>query len=130
MKVIRTVTLSRKTLYEELWTLGKTKVAEKYKITAANLEKVCKDYNIPRPSNTYWGKLYAGQDISKFIIPLEESEQDNIEVPCKCIAGHEELERIRREKTVLQDDVECEEQEKEIMANRLSFCQKMKLNEL
>lgn len=121
MKVIRTVTLSRKTLYEELWTLGKTKVAEKYKITAANLEKVCKDYNIPRPSNTYWGKLYAGQDISKFIIPLEESEQDNIEVPCKCIAGHEELERIRREKTVLQDDVECEEQEKEIMANRLSF---------
>ncbi|MQS53465.1 hypothetical protein [Companilactobacillus mishanensis] len=56
-----TTNISRKDLYEDIWSVGLTKTANRLNTTSTKLKKIALDNNIPLPSPTYWGNLYAGK---------------------------------------------------------------------
>jgi hypothetical protein len=45
----KTVTLSRKELYDQVWAEQMTKLAVRYGLSDVGLAKICKKYKIPRP---------------------------------------------------------------------------------
>lgn len=59
----------RQTLYEEVWSLPVTKVAEKYSVSDVMIHKVCKALNVPVPPRGYWAKVEAGHTIEKTPLP-------------------------------------------------------------
>ena len=64
--------ISRKELYEEIWTLSATKVAEKYDLSYTRLLKACRDNDIPIPPSGYFTKLSFGKTMERK--PLSGSE--------------------------------------------------------
>lgn len=72
------VKVSRESLYNELWELGITKVANKYNTSIIELKRICEYYRIPKPDNVYWGKLHSGQDVSTLKPALEDFDEDEI----------------------------------------------------
>ena len=61
--------ISRKELYDQLWSIGQMKTAKELNITLSKLYVVCADYDIPLPPREYW---YGRTE--KF--PLPNPEQD------------------------------------------------------
>lgn len=49
--------IRRDALYEEIWSLSATKVAEKYDLSYARLLKACRENDIPIPPPGYYTKL-------------------------------------------------------------------------
>ncbi|MDW0113610.1 hypothetical protein QT711_10460 [Sporosarcina saromensis] len=56
------LSISRKDLYDEVWSVGMTKAAKKLDIPYHNLKKACVDYGIPLPTQSYWSQLYMGNE--------------------------------------------------------------------
>ena len=56
-------TIDRKTLYEEIWSLSATKVAEKYDLSYTRLLKACRENDIPIPPPGYSTKLACGKTV-------------------------------------------------------------------
>lgn len=48
--------ISRKQLYEEVWSQPMQRLAEKYDISDVGLAKACKRAGIPLPGRGYWAK--------------------------------------------------------------------------
>lgn len=46
--------ISRKDLYDEVWSVGMTKAAQKLDIPYYKLKKACVDHDIPLPTQSYW----------------------------------------------------------------------------
>ena len=53
--------IRRDALYEEIWSLSATKVAEKYDLSYARLLKACRENDIPIPPPGYYTKLSIGK---------------------------------------------------------------------
>ncbi len=71
-------TISRKALYDEIWTDSARKVAERYEITYSRFLKICKDKNIPIPSSGYWTKLGCNKPVQR--TPLPDSKIETIQL--------------------------------------------------
>lgn len=56
--VVFLLSISRRDLYGEIWSVGMTKVAKKLDIPYDKLKKACVNHDIPLPTQTYWSKLY------------------------------------------------------------------------
>ncbi len=56
----KTITLSRKELYEQVWAEPVIKLAARYGLSDVGLAKICKKHKIPRPSLGYWAKKQFG----------------------------------------------------------------------
>lgn len=67
---MQSATLTRKELYELIWSKPMTKVANDFEVSDVWLGKVCKEANIPRPPVGYWQKLAAGKKPSRKPLPL------------------------------------------------------------
>lgn len=67
---------SRRKLYEEIWTHALSNVAKKYDVPYPQLRVACMRWNIPLPTQSYWGKLYAGQKVTWE--PLPDAENDTV----------------------------------------------------
>lgn len=54
---MKTIELSRKQLYNLVWSTPITKLTLQYVISVEGLKKLCKQFDIPMPPNGYWLKL-------------------------------------------------------------------------
>jgi hypothetical protein len=53
--------VSREELYELVWSIPMTKVAEKFSVSGSYMARVCSVLNVPRPERGYWAKLEVGR---------------------------------------------------------------------
>ncbi len=67
--------ISRKELYDLVWSETMTSISKRFGISIDGLRKHCKSMNIPTPPNGYWSKLKYGKN--PIIIPLPEEYIDN-----------------------------------------------------
>ncbi len=57
--------MTRKELYDKVWTTPMIKLAKEYGISDKGLAKVCDNYQIPKPYRGYWERLQNGYKPSK-----------------------------------------------------------------
>lgn len=76
----KTITLSRQTLYDEVWQMSVAGVARKYHLNYPKLIARCKEANIPFPSSGYWTKKSMGKDVSGEVIALPPADNENVEL--------------------------------------------------
>lgn len=67
------VKLTRQQLYDLVWQKPATKLAKELEISDVAIGKMCKRYNIPRPSTGYWAKLAAGKRVIQQPLPKAKS---------------------------------------------------------
>lgn len=67
--------LTRKQLYDLVWSKPLTKLAKEYAISDTGLRKIYKKHNIPLPKLGHWQKLQYGKRIT--IIALPKIQDDN-----------------------------------------------------
>ncbi len=71
--------VSRRELFDQVWSEPMTKVAPKYGLSDVGLAKVCKKHQIPRPPVGYWAKREHGKATPKPALP-EPDETDLQEI--------------------------------------------------
>lgn len=64
--------VSRQELYELVWSIPMTKVAQQFEVSNSYLARVCTALNVPRPGRGYWAKLAVGATLPR--IPLPEPQ--------------------------------------------------------
>jgi hypothetical protein len=64
------ITLTRKELYELIWSTPMVAITQKYKVSNNDLKKICAGLKIPLPTSSYWGNIHAGKTVS--IPPLSD----------------------------------------------------------
>ncbi len=62
-------TVTRESLYEEVWTTPLTKLADSYGVSNVALAKVCRKLNVPVPGRGYWAKVAAGHSVKRWPLP-------------------------------------------------------------
>ncbi|WP_029902406.1 hypothetical protein [Prevotella sp. 10(H)] len=67
--------LTRKQLYDLVWTEPLTAISKRLEISGAELGKRCAAANIPLPPNGYWSKLIYGKNIDKALLSGDENEE-------------------------------------------------------
>ena len=67
--------ISRRDLYNRVWKIPVTRLAKEYGLSDVGFAKICKKYNIPRPSRGYWAKKAAGQRMLKEPLPRRSSDE-------------------------------------------------------
>lgn len=75
---METIELSRKQLYDLVWSTSLTKLALQYAISNEGFKKLCKQFEIPMPDNGYWVKLRFNKEIEKPKFNLLFSGEDKI----------------------------------------------------
>lgn len=75
-KTMGKISVSRKELYEKIWMQSLTKTAKELDVSAAVLKAECVKHNIPTPSSAYWSKLAFGKEVSRDLLPDEDSDLD------------------------------------------------------
>ena len=71
-------TVSRKALYDEIWTDSALKVSQKYGVTYSRFLRICKENNIPIPPAGYWTRVESHKPVTK--TPLPESKIETIQL--------------------------------------------------
>lgn len=66
--------LTRRELYDWVWSIPVTKVAAVLKISGSALAKTCRNHRIPTPERGYWRRLQVGQITTR--TPLPEPDDD------------------------------------------------------
>ncbi|KMQ70834.1 hypothetical protein [Chryseobacterium koreense] len=75
------IKLSRKKLYDKVWTTPMIQLAKEFNLSDNGLRKICKNFDIPVPPAGYWQKLQYGKKVAQFPLPKKEEEKDiNINV--------------------------------------------------
>lgn len=69
-------TITRKELYDKIWSINKTKTAAELNLKLADLTKICLEHNIPTPSSNYWQRLSWGLEVKK--TPLPNPQKDKV----------------------------------------------------
>lgn len=73
----RKTVLSRRDLYELVWSTPVTKLAEQFGISDRGLAKICERHRVPTPPRGYWAKLEAGAKPKKAVF-AEASDALNV----------------------------------------------------
>ncbi|MBP7613113.1 MAG: hypothetical protein KA753_08145, partial [Paludibacter sp.] len=63
--------LTRKELYDLVWSEPMTTLCKRFGLSDNGLRKHCKAMNIPMPQIGYWSKINAGQKLAKTELPVE-----------------------------------------------------------
>ncbi|WP_081965719.1 hypothetical protein NYE80_07595 [Paenibacillus sp. FSL H7-0357] len=69
------IEMTRKQLYEEIWSISVAGVAKKYNLTYAHLMKQIKEAGIPIPASGYWTKLNFSKPVTKLELPEPADEK-------------------------------------------------------
>ena len=67
-------TISRKNLYDAVWSRPMVKVAAEFGISDVGLKKICAKHRIPVPGRGYWAKKAAGQPVSQVSLRITKDE--------------------------------------------------------
>ncbi len=62
---METIELTRKELYDIVWSTTLTKLTQQYAYTNEGIKKLCKHFEIPMPDGSYWSKLKLNKKIEK-----------------------------------------------------------------
>lgn len=62
--------MGRVELFDRVWSLPVSKLAEEWGITGTGLKKVCRRVQIPVPPRGYWAKLKAGHRQKRPSLPV------------------------------------------------------------
>ncbi|WP_282035440.1 hypothetical protein [Aquimarina algiphila] len=74
-------TLTRKELYDLVWSSPLTKLAKEFSYSDSGLRKICKKHNIPLPKAGYWAKIKYNKKVIKVPLPISKKNQnDEIEI--------------------------------------------------
>jgi len=63
------IEISRRELYEQVWTEPMSTLAKRYCISDVGLAKICKRNGIPRPGRGYWARIQAKQRVQRKPLP-------------------------------------------------------------
>ena len=63
------LTVSRKALYELVWSEPMLKVAARFGVSSSYMARVCTLLNVPRPERGYWAKLTVGKAPTQPALP-------------------------------------------------------------
>ena len=72
------VTLTRKELYDLVWSEPLSRLAKKYKISDNGLRKICRRMNIPIPAMGHWQKVQYGYRVIVTKLPTKYEGKDEI----------------------------------------------------
>ncbi len=64
--------ISRKELYEQVWSVPMWTLARKYGLSDVGLAKICKKNDIPRPPRGYWAKKQSGRKLQTPPLPKSD----------------------------------------------------------
>jgi hypothetical protein len=62
---METIELSRKQLYDIVWSTSLSKLTQEYAFSNEGIKKICKQFDIPMPDNGYWIKLKFNKPVQK-----------------------------------------------------------------
>ncbi|ODR95232.1 hypothetical protein AUC70_05925 [Methyloceanibacter stevinii] len=108
-----TFTLTRKQLYELVWSEPKQRLAAQIGISDVALAKHCRKLGIPVPERGYWNKLQAGKPVIRAQLP----ERDLVTINRVTISG--ELSDELRARLTSEPGNTGEEESIEVLAERL-----------
>lgn len=87
------LSISRKDLYEKLWTIGTTKTAKDLNVPYNKLKNACTSNDIPLPTASYWSSLHMGNEKpvqpplpnpnNNRIISIETTKKQSAKIPKK-----------------------------------------------
>ena len=60
---MKNIKLTRKELYDLVWSTPLSKLSLKYALSCDGIKKVCKEFEVPIPENGYWFKLKYNKDV-------------------------------------------------------------------
>jgi hypothetical protein len=60
---METITLTRKELYDLIWTAPMSSMTKKYELSYSELRRICNDMRIPVPESGYWSKIHFGKPV-------------------------------------------------------------------
>ena len=63
------ITLTRKELYDKVWSQPVQTLAKEYGISDVGLKKICKRRDIPTPGLGYWAKVAHGKTVRRTPLP-------------------------------------------------------------
>ncbi len=72
------IKITRKELYDLVWSIPMTTLAKNYLITDSRLRQICKKMDIPLPKSGHWQKIQHGKEVE--IIPLSLEYFGDLEV--------------------------------------------------
>lgn len=73
--------LSREDLYEKIWSMPATKLAELYSVPYADVLSLCDKRQVPRPPTGFWSKIRHGARIERVPLPKEASVVSKVRAP-------------------------------------------------
>ncbi len=76
---METTTLTRKELYDLVWSTAISKILERFALSHDGFKKICKEHEIPLPSNGYWSKLKHNKPFIKESLNLDFTGSNEIE---------------------------------------------------
>jgi hypothetical protein len=81
-------TMTRKELYDLVWSTPLTTLAMKYSMTDGGLKKLCKRHNIPLPKGGYWSKLKFNKPVMVIALPEDISVENEIKLGLRDETDH------------------------------------------
>src|SRR5262249_17192201 len=72
------IKLTRKELYDKVWSQPVLTLAKEYGISDVGLKKICKGRDIPTPGLGYWAKVAHGKAVRRIPLPPANPEQSDI----------------------------------------------------
>lgn len=123
--------ISRRTLYDEVWTTTLKEVSQKYDIPYRKIKKICVENKIPTPPNGYWTKLEFGKDVSNLKADLEGDENEIVVyeemVPAQAEAHAKEKNVEPENAIIVNEDIksEVEEPKKLVSEGEKKFASKL-----
>lgn len=116
------LSISRKDLYDEIWSVGMTKAAKKLDIPYEKLKKACVNHDIPLPTQSYWSKLYMGNEKpsqpelpnaeDSVVITIKKAKKQQVKLAPKKIVKSTKQKEKQESSPLKTNHVKLSEQEK------------------
>lgn len=116
--------LTRRALYDLVWSKPMTTLAEEFGISDVGLAKICDRHRVPTPQRGYWAKIAAGQSVKKtYFAEAPDPKLNAVEIsvgidqlpePVRAVIARQRTKRIeRRDRTPESPPAEPDETHKE-----------------
>ncbi|ROI08398.1 hypothetical protein EGI11_12300 [Chryseobacterium sp. H3056] len=74
------IKISRKELYEKVWSYPLTRLCKEFNLSDNGLRKICTKHDIPLPIAGYWSKIKFGKKVIKTELPVKDNVAIIIEI--------------------------------------------------
>jgi hypothetical protein len=75
------IILSRRELYDLVWSKPMRDVAAEFGISDVGLSKVCERHRVPRPAQGHWNKINAGKPVKQTLfVETDDPSVNRVEI--------------------------------------------------